>query len=38
LRRAGSPLRNPPKRDLRAVGWSLAYVAAALGAVVIAFG
>ena len=30
--------RNPPQRDLRAVGWSLAYVAAALGALVIAFG
>jgi eukaryotic-like serine/threonine-protein kinase len=37
-RSAEPPLRNPPKRDLRAVGWSLAYVAAALGALVIAFG
>jgi hypothetical protein len=32
------PPRNPPRRDLRAVGWSIAYVAAALGALVIAFG
>jgi serine/threonine-protein kinase len=29
--------RRPPQRDLRAVGWALAYVAAALGALVIAF-
>jgi eukaryotic-like serine/threonine-protein kinase len=37
--RSGEPApRNPPRRDLRAVGWSLAYVAAALGALVIAFG
>jgi eukaryotic-like serine/threonine-protein kinase len=37
--RSGEPApSNPPRRDLRAVGWSLAYVAAALGALVIAFG
>ena len=37
--RSGEPApRNPPRRDLRAVGWSLAYLAAALGALVIAFG
>jgi eukaryotic-like serine/threonine-protein kinase len=37
--RSGEPhARNPPRRDLRAVGWSLAYVVAALGALLIAFG
>lgn len=37
--RSGEPApREPPPRDLRALGWALAYVAAALGALAIAFG